>query len=164
MKDQRKQVVALYMLSAYSQNLMDLIDTIETSMKAVFRHDIKSACKQFYKRIGSNKMLNNLLDEMFEVDSIEYNNFRNEVEKTIECVLKHSPKDHPRLGYARKIIEDKNVLFFTEKELMQFAVMFKASNSLSVSEELESFIENHENYDKIKDSIDIKKVVSRITN
>ncbi|WP_062057366.1 hypothetical protein [Aquimarina longa] len=153
MKYTKKQVIALYMLSAYSNNLLDLIDTIESEMKIIFRHDIKRACTSFYKSIDNNKMLNNLLDEMFKVDSLEYNEYRDEVDKTVLAVLENSPNKFVRLQYARKFIESNTAILFTEKEMKEFAMLHKTSKFHNVSNNLDIYIDTNNKFKKVKKAI-----------
>ena len=158
MKHAKNKIVALYMLSAYSSNLLDLIDTIEKEMKAEFRHDIKRACKSFYTAISNNKMLNRLLDEMFKVDSLEYNQYRDEVEKTIIAVLEHSPREFVKLKYIREVLEDDGEILFTEKEIQEFAINHKASAEISVAQNLENYVKNKAHFGKMRQAIHSSKI------
>lgn len=142
MKKVNNDIIAIYMLSAYSSNMLDLIDNFEKRNKGLFKHEIKKACRMFYKAMESNKLLQELLNELFKVDSLEYNQFRDEVDKTIETILTHSPREFVRLKYARKIIEDDSAFLFTEDEMKEFAIQYRVSKSLSVSDDLIQFIKS----------------------
>lgn len=144
--NKKPDVHAFYMLSAYSQNLMDLIDVMKQERNPYFIQEIKRACNMFYKSVGNNKVLNHLLEEIFTVDSMEYNQYRDAVDKTVHAVLNCNPREWVRLKYAQKVIEDDGAILFTEKEMMEFAIKFRAEGSLNVKNDLNQYIEDNNEF------------------
>lgn len=141
MKYENDFVQPLYMVVAYANNILDLIDDIEKGKNKYFTHDIKRIFRTFSNSVENNKKLQFLLNELHKVDSMEINQYRDEVDKTVVSLLENSPQDFVRLEYVRKIVEDDSLYLFTEAEMLAFAIKHKVSSNKNVGVDLEEYVD-----------------------
>lgn len=139
------EVCALF--TAYTENIADLIDDMRHELRSDYRQELKRHCNAFYNFVHNNKMINGIINELHKGHGVNYNEYRDLKEKTMQSVLRLRPQSQYILTHIIRQLNEESPLLFTEKQMTEFAIHHQQSKSLSVTENYQSYLKNN-NYFK----------------